>query len=212
MSGAERRSYRSTLRAGQAEATKRRVLTAAADRFAERGYGRTTLAEIAADAGVSVETVKGYGPKRALLLAAFEQTFAGSEGSAPLLEREQFMAIEHLEGETYLTAGIELIATANARSAGLWRAFVSAADTEADVRATLDQLLDHRRADIGEAVGRLRRRGLVNVSADEETAAVLSFVLSPEGYEQLVLEAGLTERQYRDHLARLVATVLRPGP
>ena len=212
MSGSERRSYRSALRAEQAEATRRRVLAAAADRFAEHGYGRTKLTEIAADAGVSVETVKAYGPKRALLLAAFEQTFAGSEGSAPLLEREQFTAIEHLEGAAYLAAGIELIAAANARSAGLWRAFVSAADTEADVRATLDQLLQHRRADIRQTVARLRHRGLVDTSSDEETAAVLSFVLSPEGYEQLVLDAGLTEHQYRAHLQRLVAAALRPGP
>ncbi|MFF9352668.1 TetR/AcrR family transcriptional regulator [Streptomyces sp. NPDC014734] len=212
MSGAERRTYRSALRTEQAEATRRRVLAAAADRFAERGYGHTKLAEIAADAGVSVETVKGYGPKRALLLAAFEQAFAGSEGSAPLLEREPFTAIEHLEGEAYLAAGIELIATANARSAGLWRAFVSAADTEADVRAVLDQLLDRRRADIGETVALLRRRGLVEGGEDARIAAALSFVLSPEGYEQLVLDAGLTERQYRDCLGRLVAAVLRPGP
>ncbi|MEV8453131.1 TetR family transcriptional regulator [Streptomyces sp. NPDC052095] len=212
MSGAERRGYRSALRAEQAEATRRRVLAAAADRFAEHGYGRTKLTGIAEDAGVSVETVKGYGPKRALLLAAFEQTFAGAEGSVPLLEREPFTAIEHLEGEAYLAAGIELIAAANARSARLWRAFVGAADTEADVRAVLDELLDRRRTDISETVARLRARGLVDESVGEEAAAALSFVLSPEGYEQLVLDAGLTERQYRDCLVRLVAAVLRPGP
>ncbi|MGW1427855.1 TetR/AcrR family transcriptional regulator [Streptomyces sp. NPDC002431] len=212
MSGAERRGYRSALRAEQAEATRRRVLAAAADRFAEHGYGRTKLTGIAEDAGVSVETVKGYGPKRALLLAAFEQTFAGAEGSVPLLEREPFTAIEHLEGEAYLAAGIELIAAANARSARLWRAFLAAADTEADVRAVLDELLDRRRTDIGEAVARLRARGLVDESVGEEATAALPFVLSPEGYEQLVLHAGLTEQQYRDCLVRLVAAVLRPGP
>ncbi|MFB6815529.1 TetR/AcrR family transcriptional regulator [Streptomyces sp. NPDC056347] len=212
MSGAARRGYRSALRTDQAEATRRRVLATAADRFAKHGYGRTTLAGIAADAGVSVETVKGYGPKRALLLAAFEQAFAGDEGSVPLLEREQFTAIEHLEGEAYLAAGIALIAAANARSARLWRAFVSAADTEADVRAVLDQLLDRRRTDIHGAVARLRARGLVDASVGEEASAALSFVLSPEGYEQLVLDAGLTEHQYRECLERLVAGVLRPGP
>jgi len=49
---------------------RRRGRVVAAD-----GYARTTLAKIAAAAGVSAETVQGQGPKAALLIAAAE--FAG---------------------------------------------------------------------------------------------------------------------------------------
>lgn len=69
------RAYRSELRQQQAEQTRSRVVAAAAELFAADGYARTTLAKIAAAAGVSVETVQGQGSKAALLIAAAE--FAG---------------------------------------------------------------------------------------------------------------------------------------
>ena len=44
-------------RALQAEQTRRDILTAARHRFARQGYAATNLKDIAADAGVSVQTV-----------------------------------------------------------------------------------------------------------------------------------------------------------
>ena len=50
-----------------------RIVTAAAELFAGEGYARTTLAKIAAAAGVSAETVQQmHGPKAALMVAAVE--------------------------------------------------------------------------------------------------------------------------------------------
>src|SRR3954451_15005014 len=72
MSKRPARVYRSELRQQQAEQTRSRILTAAAELFAADGYARTTLAKIAAAAGVSPETVQGHGPKAALLVAAIE--------------------------------------------------------------------------------------------------------------------------------------------
>ena len=54
----------------QAEQTRQRVVAAAAELFAAEGYARTTLAKIAAAAGVSTETVQTHGPKAALMVAA----------------------------------------------------------------------------------------------------------------------------------------------
>ena len=83
------RAYTSDLRTEQAARTRERVVRAAAHELTEHGYERTTLARVAARAGVSLETVKAHGPKRALLLAAFELTFAGSEGQESLGERPE---------------------------------------------------------------------------------------------------------------------------
>ncbi|WP_264074786.1 TetR family transcriptional regulator, partial [Mycolicibacter minnesotensis] len=74
------RRYRSELRQQQAEATRSRILAAAADLFATDGYARTTLAKIAASAGVSAETVQGQGPKAALLIAAIQYAGFGVAG------------------------------------------------------------------------------------------------------------------------------------
>ena len=57
------RGYVSRLRAQQAADTRDRVVRAAADLFAERGYAGTTLPEIGRRAGVSTETVQDHGPR-----------------------------------------------------------------------------------------------------------------------------------------------------
>ncbi len=71
-SSEQTRRYRSELRRQQAEQTRERIVAAAAELFAAEGYARTTLAKIAAAAGVSTETVQTHGPKAALMVAAVE--------------------------------------------------------------------------------------------------------------------------------------------
>ncbi len=60
-------------------------MAAAAKLFATDGYARTTLAKIAAAAGVSSETVQGQGPKAALLIAAIEHAAFGVAGEKDVL-------------------------------------------------------------------------------------------------------------------------------
>ena len=86
ISGKTPRSYRSTLRQQQAEQTRPRVVAAAAELFAADGYARTTLAKIAAAAGVSAETVQGQGPKAALMIAAVEYAAFGVSGEENVLD------------------------------------------------------------------------------------------------------------------------------
>ncbi|MDO3636972.1 TetR family transcriptional regulator [Mycolicibacterium arseniciresistens] len=64
------------------------MLEAAAELFAADGYARTTLARIAAAAGVSAETVQGQGPKAALLIAAIEHAAFGISGEDDILNLE----------------------------------------------------------------------------------------------------------------------------
>ncbi|MET0692460.1 MAG: TetR family transcriptional regulator [Propionibacteriaceae bacterium] len=210
-STAGRRTYRSSLRSEQAADTRRRVLLAAAECFSTRGYGRTTLTDIASAAHVSVETVKVNGAKRDLLLAAFEQTFAGAEGVEPLSSRPELATLLALaDPQQLLEHSASFLADANARASALWRAFNSAADTDPAIRVALDALLERRRADITSATAGLQARGLVAAGHEAlvRTADVVSFLTSPEGYEQLVTGAGWTHEAYthwlRTALERLV--------
>lgn len=67
------RDYRSPVRARQAEDTRRLIVDAAATLFAERGYARTSVAAVAAAAGVAVNTVyTSVGGKSALIMAMSE--------------------------------------------------------------------------------------------------------------------------------------------
>ena len=65
--------YNMELRGAGVEATRERILTAAADVFLERWYDDVTLAELAKSAGVSGQTViNHYGGKEQLATAAYE--------------------------------------------------------------------------------------------------------------------------------------------
>ncbi|MFR9803896.1 TetR/AcrR family transcriptional regulator [Pseudonocardia sp. RS010] len=87
------RTYRSALRDEQARRTRGLVLDAAAACFGRRGYAATTMKEIAAEAGVSPQTVFAQGGKAALLLAAVDRSLTGDDEEVPLRARE---AVQHL--------------------------------------------------------------------------------------------------------------------
>lgn len=68
MAAQVKRSYDASGRQARAQATRQRVIDAAHDLFVTQGYGRTTIADVARDAGVSVETIySAFGSKPALL-------------------------------------------------------------------------------------------------------------------------------------------------
>ncbi|GAB2465821.1 AcrR family transcriptional regulator [Conyzicola lurida] len=192
------RPYRSSLREEQAAQTRQRILASAGECFARRGYAGTSLADIAAGAGVSVESVKLSGPKRDLLLAAFELAFAGSEGPRSVGDSDAVRAITDIpDNDAFLAALVGFVADANERTSGLWAGFLSAATSEPVVAESLAGLLERRRADYRDAVAELDRRGMVGSADDrDEIAAALSFLLSPESYDQLVVQSGWPKHRY----------------
>jgi len=200
------RAYRSELRDAQAAQTRARVLDAAAHEFARHGYAGTTLAAIARGAGVSVETVKLQGAKHALLLGAFEVAFSGRES------REQIMAdagmramLAALPEGQIVRALARFVADMNGRAVGVWLAFTGAAPSDPAVRSALDDLLERRRADYELVVDELAAHGLLRSERPRAAlAAELSFLCSPEGYQQLVVESGWTAESYRDWLGRAI--------
>lgn len=197
------RSYRSALRTEQAAATRQRVLAAAAACFIENGYSGTSLADIGARAAVSTETVKANGPKRNLLLGAFEQAFAGAEGDELLSESESATEITGIaDGAAFLRATAGFVAAANARTSVLWTEFLSAANADVAVAVALTGLLARRRQDYRRVLGMLIERGIATRTTDLATAAdELSFLWSPESHQQLVLQSGWTMLRYEEWLA-----------
>ncbi|MCZ8379169.1 TetR family transcriptional regulator [Mycobacterium sp. CPCC 205372] len=128
------RVYRSELRQQQAEATRARVLEAAAELFAADGYARTTLAKIAAAAGVSAETVQGHGPKAALMIAAIEHAAFGVSGEDDILNLDVGRALVAARDRD---EAIELLVGARTRvhqrSARLAEALIGAAHVDPEL-------------------------------------------------------------------------------
>ena len=192
------RAYRSALRERQAGETRRRIVEASARLFAEQGYQATTMASVARVAGVSTETVKAAASKAELLLAAFEVAFSGTEQAEGLADSELGAGVMDVPDDVFADAVLERIVTANARGHALWTVLLGAALSDPVVDAALQSILARRAADYRLLVSELRRRGLVGTGVDPDRAAAeLSFLMSPEGYQQLVVQSGWSEQAYR---------------
>lgn len=205
------RVYRSELRAEQAGRTRRTILEAAAAQFSQHGYQATTMSAIARAARVSTETVKGAGTKAELLIRSFEITFAGQEGADSLTQTDAAAGALDLPDSELLPAAIALVSAANAVSHRLWTVLLGASLSDPLVDDALQVMLANRRRDFVALAGELVRRGLADPDLDIEAAAgELSFLMSPEGYQQLVAQSGWTDDSYRAWLAVAVDRVLHP--
>lgn len=191
------RVYRSALRAQQAADTRRRIVDAAAQLFSSEGYQAATLAAIGRAAGVSTETVKTAASKAELLIAAFEVTFSGVEAAATLTDTDVAADVFSVPDDAFLDVVIRQIGDANARGHALWTVLVGAAASDPVVDAALRGILERRAADYRRLVDELLARGYADRVADPvATAAALSFLLSPEGYQQLVTQSGWSTERY----------------
>jgi AcrR family transcriptional regulator len=103
------RSYRSTLRAEQARRTRGIVIDAAEVCFLAHGYAATTMKEIAAEAGVSLQTVFAQGSKAALLLAVVDRGVAGDDADEAILQREPIRAFMEARDKAELLAALRVL-------------------------------------------------------------------------------------------------------
>ena len=214
--GSSSRTYSSQLRTEQAAATRRRVLLAAAELFAHRGYHGTSLSAIAKAAGVSVDTVQATGAKRDLLLHAFEVATVGAETTDPIGDPSE--EVLHILALRDLHAFVEALAPMMVRQNGgaarLWRAVRAAVASEPDVAELYRPLLARRRRDFARLVEELVARGaLVPEERREALVDELIYLLDPEGGLHFVEESGWSAEQYEQWVAdRLRAAAgLPPG-
>ena len=200
------RTYRSELREQQAQATRQRVLEAAAELFAADGYARTTMAKIAAAAGVSAETVQGLGPKAALMVAAIEDVAFGVTGDQNILDLDPGRALLTIEDVSEAVDFVVAVQTdIHERTATLYRALAAGAGAD----PVLDRYLSDLTAGVGRQLRRVvdvfRDRGWVrtDVAYDEvvETAVVLAGV---ETFLRFTHRDGHSVEAFRQWLRRML--------
>src|SRR6478672_4236272 len=89
-----KRRYDSSRRQEQAQENRRRIIVAAQTLFVDKGYGRTTIADIATAAGVAAETVyAAFRNKPTLLHRAWDVAVGGDEQDVHLLDRPEMRAV-----------------------------------------------------------------------------------------------------------------------
>lgn len=183
-----RRRYESPVREARARRTRAHVVATAGKMFASRGYAGTSMRQIAAEAGVSLETVTQTGRKPQLLIAAFRDGFAGDPDAVNL------DALVGSAGLADLPAVVSRVASGVRRSLPIWRAFTTAAAADPAVAAVRAEQAVARRTEItarlsaaglapgGEAVGRL--------------ADAIGLIMSHEAYDHLTEVCGWGHEEY----------------
>jgi len=206
-----RRRYDSSRRVQQAQQSRRDVLAAARTLFLRNGYAPTKLAEIAAESGVSVETIyKAFTNKAGLVKALFDVAVAGDDEPVAMADRDEIRAIiAEPDPARKLEMYAEHSTRAMARVAPIQVLVRGAATTDPAVdavwRKTRDELLNAMTqfAHDLRATGRLR-----NALPSGQVRDILWTSFSLELYELLVLERQWPPGRYAAFVADLAKHAL----
>ena len=211
MSGDVKREYRSARRREQAEQTRERVLGAAERVFVERGFEAATVNAIAAEAGVSPETVYArFGNKRALLVELVSRAARGPDRS-PILEQKgpRAVAAEADQHEQLRLFAADVVLRLE-RVGPLTAVLAGAAQAEPDLAGLLGEIHARRRKNLRTFVDVLAANGALRL--DTPTAVDTVWALaSPELHRLLTTTRGWSRSRYASWLAATLGDVLLPG-
>lgn len=198
-----------SVRAERAAETRRRIEAAARAMFAGRGYGATTLHDIAGEAGVAVQTLYAvYGSKAGILGALRDrlrdEPQAEAEYRAALAEPDPSRAVRRFARSIRLRweAGHDIVTMHS-----------EAASADPAIRADRAALLARRRDGITE-LARSLESGRPDSRGPARVSAVLDALTLPEVYAELVAEHGWTPDEYEAWLAEILraALLIRRAP
>jgi AcrR family transcriptional regulator len=204
MSEPVKRSYNSTRRQEQAGETRLRIIRAAHELFVAKGYGRTTIAEIALTAGVAVETVYAtFRNKPTLLRHVWYVSFRGDEEDVRLLDRPEIRAVlAEPDLATRFGRHAIVVTAVFRRITPLLAALQGAAASEPAAAAMLAEW-DERRLDActryAEAAA---ATGQLAVS-EAECRDVLAGTMDGALWQRLVAERGWPDERFAAWLGRL---------
>ncbi|GAA3112919.1 TetR/AcrR family transcriptional regulator [Streptosporangium carneum] len=195
-------------RAQKAQETRRRILAAALELFAQDGYGATNLQDVADRAGVAVQTIYFvFGNKRALLKELVDVTIAGDDEPVATMDRPWYVdALAAGTAQDMLRAYVAGTTSVLERVAPIGKVLDGACASDPEVAALWPHDVDPRHVVQERAakalVGKPGARAEVSVEA---AADLLYGLLSPELYLLFVHARGWP----REHWERWVFRTLR---
>lgn len=209
-------SVKTSRRAAQARATRRRIIESARTLFLDKGYAGTTHEQIAAGAGVAVQTVYfHFGGKSTVLKEVMDVLSVGDDAPIPLLERRWVRQVrDEPDPRRALAIWVRNARLIFGRVAPLLSVVRDAAGADADMAAQWQVNQDQRYlaqrtlAEILAAKKRLRHGLTVPKAAD-----IIFTLLSPEVYLLTTRERGWGPAQWQNWLTTLLAeNLLEPDP
>lgn len=190
------------------------MIKAAHTLFLERGYGATTVEVISERADVPPATVyRLFSSKHGILKSLLDVSIVGDHENVPMADRPQVRSLlDHPDPRQQLAGFVSVTARVNERIAPLYRILVSAAGTDPDAAALLDDLTRQRQQGQRTIARSLARAGALRPELRERDAAdVIHALMSPEVYRLLVVDRAWTPGRFERWLAEtLHDQLLRP--
>jgi AcrR family transcriptional regulator len=206
-----KRSYSSAVRAEQAARTRDRILDAAAELFLERGYGRTTMQDLAERAEVARDTVHAIFGGKARVLTALIDTRLVPDGSvANVTDAPDAQAIKD---EADQRKQIELfgawIAAISTRLRPVFEILRTASAVEPEMGAVFTEMDGFRLKNMHTYARWFAARGPLRVST-KRAGEVIWAVTSPDVARMLCGELGWSETDHARWLADTLTRTLLP--
>lgn len=209
---AQQRRYSTSLRAEQSALARRRILTSAGELFAQRGYAGVTLKEIAAAAGVSVQTVYNLvGGKPELVKTVYDVTLAGDDEPVPMAQRPLVQAVLAATTARECLANYATMARVlGERALPLVTMLLAQAATgDSDLRAFVESIEQERATGTGTVARHVAGRFRLREGMDVQTAADILWTLtSAELADRLVRRRRWGWDRYEHWLGTTMADVL----
>jgi AcrR family transcriptional regulator len=200
---AERGRYHSPRRAEQALATRRAVLDAARDLFVHNGYLATTVADIAREARVAVDTVYAtVGRKPALLREVLETAISGTDQAVPAEQRDYVARTRAAPTATgKIEAYVAGLVQIQPRLAPVYLALRDAAATDPYSAALWREISGRRAANMRLFAADLRSTGEIRPDlSDDDVADLVWSMNGPEYWALLVVDRGWTPQRFGEVL------------
>ena len=210
----KRRRYDSPRRREQAADTRRSILLAARDLFGRQGYAATSVAAIAAGAGVAVKTVYlAFETKSGLLRALWNMLLRGDEGDAPVAERSWYREVlEEPDPARQLRLNARAARAAKVRIAPVLEVIRAAAPSDPDIGALWERIQRDFHANQGAIVASLDAKGALAPGLTVGRATDILWALNhPDLWQLLVGRRGWTPEEWERWFADTASSQLLGG-
>jgi AcrR family transcriptional regulator len=202
--------YDNSQRQEMARTTRTRIIDAAKKSFLRRGFGSTTIRQVAQDAGVSQETIyKSFGGKAALLKSVYDVSLVGDQADVPLAGRPEAIAVRDAQSPAAAaTAYAELAQLISSRIDPLLRVLLGVRDTDKALAEFARTIEKERHAGSSFYVRHWADQGWLRDDITVHHAIDTVWALNSPQPRWLLLDHGWSDHQYTRWLATLIRTAI----
>jgi AcrR family transcriptional regulator len=206
-----KRRYNSPRRREQAAATRQEILEAAHRLFEQHGYGATTMAAIAAEAGVALKTVYlAFDTKSGVLRSLWNLRLRAGRDEVPIAQQQWYREVlEEVDPERQLRLNARNSRAAKLRIAAVLEVIHTAAPLDPDIATLWDRIQTDYHANQGVIVESLKEKEALRPELDVDRATDILWTINhPNIWQLLVGERGWTPEQYEQWTGGLACSEL----